>query len=140
MAHFSLDLLTPSGTVVQGLECDDITVMTSRGEINILPDHTHLLTELGTGTLVARLPGGEKRYFTLTAGLCKVLKNQVSIMSITSEKAEDIDQQRAEKAKKVAQEKLAGKFDSLTDIELVKFQRKLERAEARLRTAYIKNN
>jgi F-type H+-transporting ATPase subunit epsilon len=131
---FKLKLLTPNGTVVQSLECKELIIPTCRGEINVLPEHTHILTELSTGVMTVTTTEG-KRIFHVTHGLCKVLKEEVSILAITSESADVIDVKRAEDAKKMAQEKLAGK-DPLTDIQVIKFQRKLERAEARLRAAY----
>ncbi len=133
---FKLKLLTPSGAVVKDFACSELIIPTVRGEINVLPNHTHILTELGTGILTAKGPSGS-RNFLVTHGLCKVLKDEVSILAITSESAENIDVERAKAAKKRAQEKLSGK-DSLTDLELIKQQGKLERAEARLRAANLK--
>ena len=132
MAAFKLNLFTPKGNVVKGLECADITVPTVRGEINILPDHTHILTELGTGVLTAKTPDGAVRHFSVTAGLCRVMQDTVTVLSFTSEKPEQIDIERAKAAKAKAASRLAGE-SNLSDVELIKFRRKLERAEMRLR-------
>jgi len=137
MAAFKLNLYTPKGVIVKDLECNDIVIPTVRGDINILPDHTHILTELGTGILTARTATGT-RHFLVTAGLCRVLKDTVTILSFTSEKSEEIDVERAKATKKKAEERLAGKAESLTDIDLIKFRRKLERAETRLKLANLK--
>ncbi len=133
---FKLSVLTPNGVVVKNLECSDLIIPTVRGEINVLPDHTHILTELSTGVMSVKT-SGEKRHFHVTHGLCKVLKDEVSILAITSEKAEDIDLDRAKMAQKKAQEMLAGK-ESLSDEQLLKYQRKLSRAAARLRAGYLR--
>ncbi|MBY0516080.1 MAG: ATP synthase F1 subunit epsilon [Bacteriovoracaceae bacterium] len=132
MAAFKLNLFTPKGNVVKGLECSDITVPTVRGEINILPDHTHILTELGTGVLTAKTSDGAVRHFSVTAGLCRVMQDTVTVLSFTSEKPEQIDIERAKAAKAKAASRLAGE-SNLSDVELIKFRRKLERAEMRLR-------
>lgn len=136
MAGFKLNLFTPTGVVVKGLECNDITIPTVRGEINILPEHTHILTELGTGILTAKTGTGA-RHFSVTAGLCRVLADTVTILSFNSESAEKIDLERAKAAKAKAQDRLSGK-ESLTDVDLIKFRRKLERAEMRLRLANLR--
>lgn len=136
MAGFKLNLFTPTGVVVKGLECNDITIPTVRGEINILPEHTHILTELGTGILTAKTTMGA-RHFSVTAGLCRVLADTVTILSFNSESAEKIDLERAKSAKSKAQDRLSGK-ESLTDVDLIKFRRKLERAEMRLRLANLR--
>lgn len=137
MAAFKLNLYTPKGVIVKDLECNDIVIPTVRGDINILPDHTHILTELGTGILTARTETGT-RHFSVTAGLCRVLKDTVTILSFTSEKAMDIDVERAKATKKKAEDRLAGRAESLTDIDLIKFRRKLERADMRLKLANLK--
>jgi F-type H+-transporting ATPase subunit epsilon len=133
---FKLNLFTPKGVVIKYLECNDIVIPTVRGEINILPEHTHILTELSTGILTAKTSMGA-RHFSVTAGLCRVLKNTVTILSFTSERAEDIDLERAKSAKSKASDRLSGK-QNLTDVDLIKFRRKLDRAELRLRLANLK--
>lgn len=133
---FKLNLYTPKGSVVKNLECNDIVIPTVRGEINILPDHTHILTELSTGLMTVKTPMGA-RHFSVTAGLCRVLKDTVTILSFTSESADQIDLERAKAAKAKAIDRMSGK-DSLSDIDIIKFQRKLYRAELRLKLANLK--
>ena len=135
-AAFKLNLYTPKGVVIRDLECNDIVIPTVRGEINILPEHTHILTELSTGILTAKTPNGV-RNFSVTAGLCRVLADTVTILSFTSERAEDVDVERAKAAKAKAMDRLSGK-ENLTDVDLIKFRRKLERAEMRLRAANLR--
>ncbi len=137
MAAFKLNLFTPKGTVVKGIECSEITVPTVRGEINILPDHTHILTELGTGVLTAKTADGSVRHFSVTAGLCRVMQDAVTILSFTSERPQDIDVERAKAAKAKAASRLAGE-SNLSDVELIKFRRKLERADMRLRLGNLR--
>lgn len=133
---FKLNLYTPKGTVVKNLECNDIVIPTVRGEINILPDHTHILTELSTGIMTVKTSMGA-RHFSVTAGLCRVLKDTVTILSFTSESADQIDLERAKAAKAKAIDRMSGK-ESLSDIDVIKFQRKLYRAELRLKLANLK--
>jgi F-type H+-transporting ATPase subunit epsilon len=133
---FKLNLFTPKGVVIKELECNDIVIPTVRGEINVLPEHTHILTELSTGVLSAKTSMGV-RHFSITAGLCRVLKDTVTILSFTSERAEEIDLERARSAKSKAMDRLSGK-ESLSDVDLIKFRRKLERAELRIRLANLK--
>jgi F-type H+-transporting ATPase subunit epsilon len=137
MAAFKLNLFTPKGTVVKGIECSEITVPTVRGEINILPDHTHILTELGTGVLTAKTADGSVRHFSVTAGLCRVMQDAVTILSFTSERPQDIDVERAKAAKAKAASRLAGE-SNLSDVELIKFRRKMERADMRLRLGNLR--
>lgn len=136
MAAFKLNLYTPKGVVIKDLECDDLVIPTVRGQINILPEHTHILTELSTGIMTVKTSMGS-RNFTVTAGLCRVLKDTVTILAFTSEKAEEIDIERAKAAKAKAMDRLSGK-EAISDVDLIKFRRKLERADLRLRAANLK--
>lgn len=133
MSDFLLNIYTPNGVVIRNLKCSELTIPTVRGEINVLPGHTHILSEIDTGVLTVKTDGAN-RQFSMTAGLLKVLGDEVTILSTTSEKAEDIDYNRAQSALSKAQSRLQGN-DSLTDVELIKFQRKLARANTRLRLA-----
>ncbi len=136
MAAFKLNLFTPKGVVIKDLECNDLVIPTVRGEINVLPEHTHILTELSTGIMTVKTPMGT-RHFTVSAGLCRVLKDTVTILSFTSESQDQVDLERAKAAKAKAHDRLSGK-ESLTDVDLIKFRRKLERAELRIRLANLK--
>jgi F-type H+-transporting ATPase subunit epsilon len=136
MAAFKLNLFTPNGVIIKGLECDDLVIPTCRGEINVLPNHTHILTELSTGVLTTKSSSGT-RHFSVTAGFCKVLAGEVNVLSYTSETPDQIDIERAKSAKAKAESRLQGQ-DSLSDVQMIKFRRKLERSLMRIRLANLK--
>jgi len=127
---FTLDILTPQGVVVQNLDCKGLYVPTAQGEINVLENHTHILTQLSTGVLTVVDSENSSRYFSITSGVCKILGDKVSVLSTTTEAAENIDLERAKTAKKNAESKLQ---NTLTEDEHTKYYRKLQRAEARLK-------
>ena len=134
MKQFTVDVLTPSRAVARNIPAQALLIPTSRGQINVLPDHTHVVTQLSTGML--SIFGGADdpdRHFTVTHGICKVLEDKIVILSNTSEEQHEIDADRASRALKFAQDKLAS--ESLNDEELVKYQRKVDRALLRLQLA-----
>lgn len=135
MSNFNLNIFTPSGIVVEGLHCSELTVPTNMGTINVLRGHTHLITELDTGILVAKLENGQARHFTMAGGLCKILGDTVTILAKTSEKPETIDLERAKSALSKAESRLK---DGLPGVAQIKFQRKLERAKERIKLANLK--
>lgn len=137
MSNFKLNIYTPNGVVVKDLACDELFVPTQCGEINVLKDHTHLITELGTGTLTAKDASGD-RHFSVHSGLAKILGEEVVILSTTSEKAEDIDIERAKAAKAKAESRLKN-MEALTDVDHLKFQAKLDRANVRIKLAEMNN-
>lgn len=129
----TLSIYTPNGVILNSLNCDDLKIPTSLGQINVLPGHTHLVSQLDTGVLEAKTDMGVRK-FSITAGLCKVLADKVMILSTTSEKAEDIDMDRARSAKAKAESRLASK-EHMNDVEMIKYRRKLRRADLRLKLA-----
>ena len=135
MRNFVVDILTPNRVVAKDLPCQSLLIPTVRGQINVLLDHTHVITRLGTGELSV-LGGADDadRHFTITYGICKVLDNKVYILSNTCEEQHEIDTARAEKALANAQEMLTSQ-EGLSDHEVEKYRRKVERANLRMQIA-----
>ena len=136
MSYFKVDIFTPAGVVDKNIDASSVVISTVRGEIAILPEHTHIITELAPGIMTVKTDKSDRHFF-LTTGIAKVLKNKVTILAHTSEKAESIDKERAQAALQKAKDKLSGK-ENLVDIEVIKYRRKLERAEYRLRLANLR--
>jgi F-type H+-transporting ATPase subunit epsilon len=135
MNSYTVDILTPSKVIARGVVAESLLVETSRGQINILKDHTHMITNLGTGQV--SIFGGESdpdRFFSVTKGICKVLNDKVTILADTSEESHEIDVERATQSLENAKNILATS-DSLTDVEIEKYRRKVERAQLRLQLA-----
>tara|TARA_R100000656_G_C3929221_1_gene124468 strand:+ start:45 stop:470 length:426 start_codon:yes stop_codon:yes gene_type:complete len=139
MNHFTVDVLTPNRVVAKDVPAEALLIPTSRGQINVLPNHTHVVTKLSTGML--SIFGGSDdpdRHFTVTHGICKVLEDRIVILSNTSEEQHEIDADRAVKALKFAEEKLAN--EALDEEEHIKYHRKAERARLRIQFATEQKN
>jgi F-type H+-transporting ATPase subunit epsilon len=76
------------------------------GYLGILPGHAPLLTELGLGILTYH-KGSEVRRLTVLNGYAEVLPDRVIVLAEASERAEEIDVQRARTAADRAQAELA---------------------------------
>jgi F-type H+-transporting ATPase subunit epsilon len=132
MNYFTVDLLTPEKVVAKGIPAESLLIPTVRGQINILPHHTHLINRLSTGVL--SIFGGADdpdRHFSVTYGICKVLEDKIIIMSHTSEEQSEISLDRAEQALENAEKHLSS-GEALSDQEIQKFQLKVERAKLRI--------
>ena len=135
MNYFTVDVLTPEKVVAKDIPAESMLIPTVRGQINILPHHTHLIKRLSTGVL--SIFGGADdphRYFSVTYGICKVLEDKVIIMSHTSEENNEISAERAEAALDAAMERL-NSGDALSDDEIEKYRRKAQRAQLRKQLA-----
>ncbi|MDQ6720301.1 MAG: F0F1 ATP synthase subunit epsilon [Candidatus Dormibacteraeota bacterium] len=112
-------------------DVDFIVANGADGELGILPRHAALMTSLKPGTL--KITQGDKETLIFVGGgFLEVLPDRVTVLADTAERAEEISIERAEAARKHAQEKLAG---TLSTAEEVEFQQALAMAEARLRLA-----
>jgi F-type H+-transporting ATPase subunit epsilon len=114
-------------------EADVVIAPGSEGELGILPRHAALLTTLKVGQLLIRLGGAEEPLF-VSGGFLEVSNNSVTVLAETAERAEEIDQARAEAARRRAQEHLQ---QAQSDIERAELVGALERAVARLRVAEV---
>ena len=128
MATFNLQIVTPDGLMFSG-EAESLTVRTVEGDVGILPDHINFLTALGMGE--ARIVAeGKTRRAACIGGMLSVRDNEVHLVPTTFEWADEIDLDRANRARQAAEEKLSHR-SSLSDQELAVAEAKLKRALVR---------
>ncbi len=132
-----LTLVTPEKKLLTDVEVEEVFVPGFRGELNILPGHAPLMTTLSTGLLRYRLKGQtELHSIVVSWGYCEVNPNGILVLAETAERVEDIDQERALAAWKLANERIdSGELDPAN---IEKYRRKLQRAD--VRRAAIKGN
>ena len=86
-------------------EADMVIVPGSQGEMGILPNHAPLLSTLKFGILRVRLKG-EEQVFTIAGGVIEVQPDLITVMADAAENVQEIDINRAEAAKRRAEELL----------------------------------
>lgn len=129
--HIDLSVVTPDKQVVHE-SVDSVTFPGKRGYLGILPGHAPLLTELRIGE-IEFFTRGKKHYLAVFWGFAEVLPDRVIVLAHTAERAEDIDIERAERARQRAEERLKKPGD--TDLDLERARIALERAVVRLQAA-----
>jgi F-type H+-transporting ATPase subunit epsilon len=87
-------------------QVDEVEIPGAEGYFGVLPGHTPLLASLAVGELWYR-KGQEKFYLSLAYGFAEVLPDRVTILARLAERAEEIDVERAELARRRAEERLA---------------------------------
>lgn len=122
-----LDIITAE-KIVYSDEVSSVVAPGSAGQLGILPNHAPLLTSLKPGELKV-LKEGEESIIAVSGGFLEVLRNVVTILADTAERAEDIDFERAEAAMKRAQDKVNS---SDSDMDLEKAIQALKRSQARV--------
>lgn len=131
MSTTRLDVVTAERVVFSG-DVDMVIAPGVIGSLGILPSHTPLMTALEPGELRIKQRGQETS-LAITGGFLEVRPDRVVVLADAAERAEEIDLQRAEEAKKRAQERLAERHAPGMDD--ARAQAALQRAMARIKVA-----
>lgn len=125
---FRLRIATPQGVYFEE-DVEAINIKSVDGQRTLLPNHMPLVLPTDVGVLKIRLNGKEVQYFAYE-GILTFEKNHADLMLTVIEREDQIDFNRAEKAKQRALERLEQKQESL---DLVRAEAALRRAIERLR-------
>ena len=104
-----LQIVVPDRALVKE-QVDEVEIPGVDGYFGVLPGHTPLLAALSVGELWYR-KGQEKTYLAIAYGFAEVLPDRVTILAQLAERAEEIDLERAERARARASGRLEGKSD-----------------------------
>jgi F-type H+-transporting ATPase subunit epsilon len=129
---YALRVVSVERSLFEG-EVEFIIAKGADGELGILARHAPLMTILKPGPLrIQETYGGEEQVLFVGGGFMEVLPARVTVLADIAEHADEISVEKAEEARRRAQERLAG---TLTTAEEIEFQNALATAEARLRLA-----
>ncbi|MDD5040134.1 MAG: F0F1 ATP synthase subunit epsilon [Patescibacteria group bacterium] len=130
------EITTPERTVFSD-EVDEVILPTPQGEIGVLPNHIPLVSLLSAGELRIK-KGGETIYMAVSGGFLQVRPDKVVVLSDTAERAEEIDETKADEARKRAQELVKEKRVDAS--EFARLSAKIEKELARLKVARKRRN
>jgi len=133
MAQIHLEVVTPSGAVVSE-EVDIVTAPGVGGEFGVLANHAPFLSTIKTGTLSFKKDKVSK-YLMVTGGFTEVSNNKITFLVESAEFGNDIDVDRAMRAKERAEKRLVQAQQATEKINRVRAEAALQRALARIRTA-----
>ena len=111
-------------------EVEMIYAPAEMGEVGISPKHTPLITYLKPGDVRAQISKDEIETFFVSGGILEVQPNEVTILSDTALRGEDLDEERALEAERLAEEAMK---NSSGDIDTAKAKSELLQAAAQLR-------
>jgi F-type H+-transporting ATPase subunit epsilon len=96
------DIITQERIVFSG-QVDSVNLPGVEGRMGILPHHSPLLTTLDFGEVMVRT-GGHEEYFAIGGGFVEVQPDHVTILADSAEQADEIDVERADRARQRAEE------------------------------------
>lgn len=127
---FKLDFVTPESRIVVGQELEEVTLPADRGELDILPGHSPLMTILKPGVLSYRLKNGEKAKFAVSWGYCQVSDRGVVVLAETATPASEVKVKEGQDQLRKLENQLG--TESLDDMDWERVQSEVARLKAEL--------
>ena len=102
-SKLTLNIVTPDQSL--SYEADYVSLPGQEGDFGVLPGHTPLFAGLRTGQMWYQ-QGAEKHYLAVSVGFAEVLPDRVTVLAQVAERAEDLDEARAQAGMARAEEML----------------------------------
>jgi len=129
MSTFHLKISTPDGLKFDG-EVERLRVRMIDGDVSLLAHHMDYVSAVGAGEAAILTENGETKRAACIGGMLAMINNEANLIATTFEWADEIDLERATRAKEAAQARIdAAKEDAK---ELMLAQAKLQRALVRI--------
>ena len=129
--RIELEITTPERLVLAET-VDEVVFPAADGYMGVLPGHAPLLTSLQAGELSYRV-GGTWSYLSVSTGFVEVLRDKVRVLADTCERADEIDGDRAERARQNALRMLQQKSE---DLDIREAGARLRKAAARVAVSH----
>ena len=101
-----LEIVTPERLAYSDT-VDSVNLPGIEGELGVLPHHAPLVSMLGVGELRIR-KGGAEESFAIVGGFLQVRPDKVVVMAETADMASEIDLEKAQEARREAEQALEG--------------------------------
>jgi F-type H+-transporting ATPase subunit epsilon len=126
---FSLEIITPTRVVFKD-EATSLSAPGAEGNFQVLYNHAPLLAALVVGEIKVKDKSGNDVRYATSGGFVEVKNNRVVVLADAAEKTTEIDVNRAQEAKRRAEERLRSKNHLVDE---VRARAALARAINRLR-------
>ena len=119
MATIHVDVVSAEESIFTG-EAKFVALPGEAGELGILPKHTPLITRIKPGAVrIERADNGEEEFVFVAGGILEVQPNRVTVLADTAIRGHDLDEAKAESAKKAAEEAMT---NAKSDIDFARAQ------------------
>ncbi len=122
MHTIHVDVVSAEASIFEG-EAEFVALPGEAGELGIYPQHTPLITRIKPGAVRIKVPNRTDEEFVFVAGgILEVQPNRVTVLADTAIRGHDLDEAKAESARKAAEEALA---NAKSDLDLARAQSEL---------------
>lgn len=108
MNTIHVDVVSAEASIFSG-EAKFVALPGESGELGILPKHTPLITRIRPGAVRIEKADGTEEFVFVAGGILEVQPNVVTVLADTAIRGKDLDEAKAEEAKKKAEEALRNK-------------------------------
>ena len=129
MSTFHLKISTPDGLKFDG-EVERLRVRMIDGDLCLLARHSDYVSAVGAGEAALVTADGQSKNAACIGGMLAMINNEANLIATTFEWADEIDLDRAKRAKEVAQARIDAAKDDAQELMLA--QAKLQRALIRI--------
>ncbi len=129
----NLEVVTPTKLVVSD-QVDLCTVPGTEGAFGVMANHAPILSTLTIGEMHYEKDGNQVR-MAVSGGFVEVSDNRMTVLAEAAEIADDIDVDRALRAKERAEKRLQEAASGREDIDIARAKAAMARALARLKVA-----
>lgn len=133
-SDLTLEVVTPFGKAYSN-EITSCTIPGEEGEFQILKDHAALVSLVSIGPVKVQESDGKIVHMAVSSGYCEVKDNRVRVMVESAELAEQIDMERARKAKERAEKRLQ---EHAPDVDVDRARMALARALNRMKLTQLR--
>jgi F-type H+-transporting ATPase subunit epsilon len=103
MKTMQVDVVSAEELIYSGL-ATFVALPGEVGELGIYPRHTPLISRIRAGSVRIQKPDGEEEFVFVAGGILEVQPDSVTVLSDTAVRGKDLDEERANAAKKAAEE------------------------------------
>lgn len=128
-----LEIVTPERLLLEA-DVDSVQIPGLDGELGILPGHSPLISQLKPAGLLSYVQGSSTSQIVIGEGFVEVMPERVKVLAETAERPDEIDVERAIRAKERA-EKLITQATGDPTIDAAAANSELELANTRLQAA-----
>ncbi|HPC61777.1 MAG TPA: ATP synthase F1 subunit epsilon [Verrucomicrobiota bacterium] len=107
--RLKLEIVTPEA-LTYSAEVEMVTLPGIEGEMGVYPNHVPLMTQIMAGEVIAR-KDGQDQFLAVGEGFVEITAERVAIMTDMAILAENIDEAKAEEARRRAEARLNEKLD-----------------------------
>ena len=114
MSKMHVEVVSTEQLIYSG-EAEFVVAPATEGEIGIYPQHVPLLTRIKPGVLRLRVPGSKDEVLVaVSGGMMEVQPTLITVLADTAIRGEDLDEARANEAKRAAEDALKHATDDLS--------------------------